>query len=190
MRIIAGQYRSRILKTLPTNDTRPTLDQVKESFFSSIGNLFDGGVVLDLFSGCGAIALECISRGFDKAICVDNNIKACQIIQDNINTLKCNNQVKVMHCDYLTVLKSLQQSFDLIYIDPPYIQQDYYLKSIQLICDKHLLSDNGIIACEVDQSLQLQTEYDQIYLWKEKKYRHNKIYIYKKRLNESKIDVE
>ena len=73
MRIIAGMYSSRRLETLPGNKTRPTLDKVKEAVFSSLGSMFDGGNVLDLYAGSGAIGLEAISRGFDHAVLVDNN---------------------------------------------------------------------------------------------------------------------
>lgn len=179
MRIIAGKYRSRILKTNPSMDTRPTLDQVKESFFSMIGGSFNQGIVLDLFSGSGAIGLECISRGFDKAICIDNNYQAVNIIKENIKALKCDNQVQVYQYDYKKALNTLQDRFDLIYIDPPYAKKDYYTNSIELILKNNLLNDNGLIACECDENLDLNIADLDLQLWKEKKYRHNKIYIFK-----------
>ena len=89
MRIIAGKYSSRRLETLPGQHTRPTLDKVKEAVFSSLGGFFDGGTVLDLYGGSGAIAFEALSRGMDKAYIVDKSRAAIQVIRKNAELLDC-----------------------------------------------------------------------------------------------------
>ena len=83
MRIIAGKYASRKLETLKGQNTRPTLDKVKEAVFSSLGGFFDGGMVLDLYGGSGAIAFEALSRGMDHACIVDKSRAAIEIIRKN-----------------------------------------------------------------------------------------------------------
>ena len=65
MRIVAGKFGSRVIQAVEGQTTRPTTDKVKEAIFSRIGPYFDGGSILDLFAGSGAISLEAISRGMN-----------------------------------------------------------------------------------------------------------------------------
>ena len=84
MRIISGTSRGTKLYTLEGNNTRPTLDRVKEPLFSIIQNKIKDSIILDLFSGSGALALEALSRGAKKAILCDNSFKAIEVIKKNI----------------------------------------------------------------------------------------------------------
>ena len=150
MRIVAGKHRSRILKTLEGVDTRPTLDKVKEAVFSKIGPYFTEGMILDLFSGNGNIALEAISRGFKKAIMVDKNKRAINVIRSNVVLLNEEDKCEIWPVDYKKALSNCQKrqfKFDLIYLDPP-----YQLKLINEILEKineyDLLQKAGIIISE------------------------------------------
>lgn len=150
MRIIAGEYRSRVLKTLPGEATRPTLDKVREAVFSHLGPYFDGGNVLDLFSGSGAIGLECLSRGFDRAVFNDKSHKAVGIIKENIASLKLQEKSEVWSFDYKMALARAQEEgyeFDLIYLDPPY-RLNLISELCELIAEKKLLKEDGIIVAE------------------------------------------
>ena len=73
MRVVAGEYGGRKLKSLEGSNTRPTTDKVKGAILNMIGPYFDGGLVLDLFSGSGGLAIEAVSRGMDHAYCVDRH---------------------------------------------------------------------------------------------------------------------
>ena len=84
MRIISGKARGTKLYTLEGTNTRPTLDRVKESIFNIIQSEIDGAQVLDLFAGSGAIGLECLSRGAEKAVLCDKSKEAIDIIKKNI----------------------------------------------------------------------------------------------------------
>jgi len=106
MRIIAGKYKSRKLKTLSGDQTRPTLDHVKESFFNRVGPFFDGGNVLDVFGGSGAIAIEFLSRGAQSASIIENNKQAIAVIKENIKLWK--KRLSFIRC----LIK--RPSFDLI----------------------------------------------------------------------------
>lgn len=86
MRIIAGKYAKRNLHTLKSNATRPTSDKVKGSLFNSLGQFFDGGQVLDLYAGSGALGIEAVSRGYDEAVLVDISGQACQVIKKMLNS--------------------------------------------------------------------------------------------------------
>ena len=81
MRIISGKYAKRNLFTLKSQITRPTSDKVKESLFNSLGQFFNGGAVLDLYGGSGALAIEAVSRGCSHAVIVDINYQALNVFQ-------------------------------------------------------------------------------------------------------------
>jgi 16S rRNA (guanine(966)-N(2))-methyltransferase RsmD len=129
MRVIAGQYKSRLLNTLPGNDvTRPTSDRVKESIFNIISNEIPNANVLDLFAGSGSLGIECLSRGANKSIFVENNINAYKNIQFNLDNLKINsNDYLLFKQDASKFLNSNKFDFkiDIIFIDPPYLSNWY-----------------------------------------------------------------
>ena len=123
MRIIAGEMRSRKLKAPEGMDTRPTADRVKEALFSILLNDLPGARVLDLYGGSGALALEALSRGAESAVIVDLSAKACQCIQENIDTLNCRDRARLLRMKDTAALAALQKqgdAFDLIFLDPPY----------------------------------------------------------------------
>ena len=84
MRVVAGNFGGCPLKTLDGKITRPTTDKVKGAIFNMIGPFFEGGRVLDLFSGSGSLAIEAISRGMDEAVLVERNRQAQAIITENV----------------------------------------------------------------------------------------------------------
>ena len=151
MRIIGGIARGSKLYTLDGLDTRPTLDRVRESLFNILQNDIKDAIVLDLFAGSGAIALESISRGAKKAVICDKNKKAIEVIKKNIDKLRMNDKVKIEFTDYEDFLNTSNEIFDFIYIDPPY-NTSYISKSIQIINKRNLLSENGIIVAETDEA--------------------------------------
>ena len=84
MRVIAGKYRSRMLKTVENNRTRPTTDKNKENLFNMIGPYFDGGNCLDLFAGSGGLGIEALSRGMEFLVAVDKQYAAFKVIKENL----------------------------------------------------------------------------------------------------------
>lgn len=147
IRIVAGEYGSRYLKTLEGNSTRPTSEKVRGAIFSSIGTYFDDGVVLDLFSGSGAMAFEALSRGFSEAYLIDNNIKAIKVLNENKNIFN-NKSINIMKLDYKKALLELKdKKFDLIYVDPPY-KLDVYNEVIDFIYEYKMLKENAYLICE------------------------------------------
>lgn len=152
MRIIAGRMKGTKLFTLDGLNTRPTLDRVKEPLFSIINFKLEDSVVLDLFSGSGALGLESISRGAKTAYLCDNSYNAVRIINQNVDKTKARNQVVVLSKSFEKVLEecSLKNiKFDIVFLDPPY-KTDYAEKATEIIVDKNLLNDNGIIIIETD----------------------------------------
>lgn len=185
MRIIAGKFRSRIIKTPKSDKTRPTTDKTRESLFNIIGPYFDGGNFLDLFAGSGAVALEAISRGFQQAICIDKNYEAIKVIKTNINDLKVQDDVKVFKGDYRKVLSMLNGSiqFNCVYIDPPYRFQDMQIIMESMI-KNDLLSPNALLIVETTKENMLEDRYDDIIKTKEYVYGISKLVFYQKEENQ------
>ena len=152
MRIIGGQNRGTKLYMLDGVETRPTLDRVKEAMFSKINFDLLDSVVLDLFSGSGALGLEALSRGAKKAYLCDNSFRAVKIIEKNIQKTKLAEKAVLISCDYMEALERLKNQnvkFDIIFLDPPY-KTDYNIKAIDLILRYNLLNENGQMIIETD----------------------------------------
>lgn len=149
MRIISGVARGTKLYTLDGENTRPTLDRVKEPLFSIIQSEIKDSIILDLFSGSGALALEALSRGAKKAILCDKSRDAIEVIKKNINKTHFEDKTKVLCMDYKKCLESLEEKSDLIFVDPPY-KLNIAVKAIGIILEKQLLSKDGLIIIETD----------------------------------------
>ena len=144
MRIIAGTYASRRLETLKGQATRPTLDKVKEAVFSALGGMFDGGTMLDLYAGSGAIGLEAVSRGMNQAVLVDQSHAAAEIIRKNIALLGCQKQTRLLAMNDRKALSLLAKEgvqFDLVYLDPPYEKQ--HNEEVMTYLVEHGMLKNG-----------------------------------------------
>ena len=102
---------------------RPTADRVRESLFNSLGQFFEGGSVLDLYAGTGALGIEALSRGFDRAVFVERDRKARDVILDNLRRTRFSDQAEVIGGGVegvLAILEGRGEAFDLIFSDPPY----------------------------------------------------------------------
>lgn len=170
MKIISGIYKGRNLSGFDIDGTRPTMDRVKESLFAMIQDNIKESIVLDLFSGSGNLGIEALSEGAKEAYLVDKNIKACKIMRENITKIGIKN-ANILNVDYkkaLVYFKDNNIKFDVIFLDPPY-NTDLIDKSINLISNYNLLSDQGIIVCEsnVLDKITYNNNYQKI---KEKKY--------------------
>lgn len=172
MRIISGTHRGAKLYTLEGNEiTRPTLDRVKESLFSMLINDLTDANVLDLFSGSGALGLESISRGAKKAVLCDSSRKAVNIINQNVQKLKVENQVEILHSDFKKALEILKErEFDIIFLDPPY-KSDFDIQAVKAIKECKLLEKDGVIVIETDSDEKIkQLECLDINILKVRKY--------------------
>ncbi len=151
MRVITGTARGRRLRTPENYDIRPTTDNVKESLFNIIQFDVEGRKVLDLFAGTGQLGIECLSRGADSVVFVDESREAVNIVKDNLKT--CGLSASVLQMDALSYLRGCGK-FDLIFVDPPY-DSNLYEEVLKIINSVDILSDGGIIICEARRDRQL-----------------------------------
>ena len=154
MRVVGGVYRHRELVWPKTLTTRPTKDMVREAIFSALSNKVNNSIVLDLFAGSGALAIEAISRGASFSYLIDNDYNALDAIKKNLERLKINN-AQVYSCDYLLALKDLihhQVKIDILFIDPPYKMNDY-----EKIINEAMpiLKNDGVIVIESNALVKL-----------------------------------
>ena len=162
MRIISGKARGTKLYTLDSMNTRPTLDRVKESIFNIIQSEIEDAIVLDLFAGSGAIGLEMLSRGAQKAILCDKSKDAIEIIKKNIEKTHMNQKAEVYNLDFNSCLEKIKnQKFDLIYIDPPY-NTDYIAQSLKKITELDIIKQEGKIILETDDEQRILKEIENI----------------------------
>lgn len=153
MRIITGTARGTKLKTLAGNDTRPTTEICKEAVFSIIQFELHDRNMLDLFGGCGQMALEALSRGAEKAVIVDASRAACEVIKENATKTKLMKQCRVITADWKEYLRgaSGRERFDLVYLDPPY-QEGILDEILHRLQYSEVLAPGAIVICESDKN--------------------------------------
>jgi 16S rRNA (guanine(966)-N(2))-methyltransferase RsmD len=120
MRIIAGEYKSRSLRSPGKKEgIRPTTDRARETLFNILNNFFDyeASKIVDLFCGTGSFGIECLSRGAEFAIFVDKDVK---LVEENIKLLKLEDNSEVVKGDALLFLRDESMDIDLVFADPPY----------------------------------------------------------------------
>lgn len=171
MRIISGKYKGKILKEIKIEGTRPTMDRIKESMFAMIQESISNSKCLDLFCGSGSLGIEALSNGADKCYFIDKNKKITDLLKENTKDIK---GCIILNKDYKDALKSFNEKFDIIFLDPPY---DLFLinDSINKIKEYDLLNTNGIIVCEYTKE-KLNDLYP---IYKERKYGDKYIKIYR-----------
>jgi 16S rRNA (guanine966-N2)-methyltransferase len=155
MRVIAGKYRRRILRSLPGLDIRPTADRLRETLFNVLtaGNpaALEGTVWLDLFAGTGALGVEALSRGAAMAYFVEGSAKAAELIRKNLHSLGVNSGFQVLHQDVLRGLSVLHQqgvSVDFAFLDPPYRLSEAYGQTLEAISSLGVVKPEGVVIAE------------------------------------------
>jgi 16S rRNA (guanine(966)-N(2))-methyltransferase RsmD len=150
LRIIAGIYRGRNLKSPPDGKTRPTSDRLRETLFNILHpRIGEETRFLDLCAGSGAVGIEAISRGVKHATFVDIARRNCALIEENLDLLQIpENQTEIILSDAEKFLKNSAGNFDIVYFDPPYSED--YLDILKKFgeTDSALLSEEGIFVAE------------------------------------------
>lgn len=152
MRVISGKSRGKKLVSLEGDNTRPTLDRVKEAMFNKIQFNIKDATVLDLFAGTGALGIETLSRGAKQVYFCDKAPEAIKVIKQNIaNTHNLDKSVIFNNdcSDTLEKLKDENKKFNIVFLDPPY-KTNLAIESLQKIIMSNLLTEDGIVIIETD----------------------------------------
>lgn len=124
MRIIAGEYRSRRLKSIPGANTRPTPDRLRETLFDILSPRIAGVTFVDAYAGTGAVGIEALSRGAGHAIFLEKNRHALEVIRQNLASLAVTWQAIVVPGPVITNLA--RHSAEIVFLDPPYdLEREY-----------------------------------------------------------------
>jgi 16S rRNA (guanine966-N2)-methyltransferase len=124
VRIIAGEFKGRRIKTPAGDRTRPTAGRVREAWFSILQAEIPGARVLDLFAGSGALGLEALSRGAVAVDFVEKHGLALEVLRANIATLGVEDRVKIHRTDALRFAERVTAPYDVAFADPPYASGD------------------------------------------------------------------
>src|SRR5688572_32102930 len=118
MRVIAGEFRSRRLKTPAGYDVRPTPDRLREALFNVLAPRIEGSVFLDAYAGSGSVGIEALSRGAARAIFIERAREAATVIRENLAELGLSKQAEVLQGRALQYLP--HRTADIVFLDPPY----------------------------------------------------------------------
>lgn len=161
IRIIAGQFRGRKLPVLMADGLRPTTDRVKETVFNWLMPYIQDANCLDCFAGSGGLGFEAISRGASAVTLVELNKLAAQQLKDNKALLKADN-IQVIQQNALDFLHNNQQSYSLVFIDPPF-RKGLAQQTAQLLSEKGLTDDALIyVEMETDHNTQIMPSHWQL----------------------------
>jgi len=155
MRVIAGTFRSRPLRSLRGLDVRPTADRLRETLFNVLTagdpQALAGTVWLDLYAGTGAVGIEALSRGAGKVYFVESAVPAAELISSNLSSLKIMEGFEVLRQDVARALPALGArgiQADYIFLDPPYRMEGAYERTLALIAETGLVHPHGVTIAE------------------------------------------
>ncbi len=150
MRVIAGDLKGKKLFSVKGLSLRPTSDRVKEAIFDILQDKVVGKRVLDLFAGTGALGIEALSRGAEKAIFVEHNPHVLAALRRNIAECRLEKKTEILACDVfkgIKILASRGEVYDLIFIDPPY-GRGLVKETLKNLSQTSLVASDGLIIAE------------------------------------------
>jgi len=150
VRIIAGKYRGRKLKSPPSLNTRPTSDRLRETLFNVVAPRIEGARFLDLCAGSGAVGIEALSRGALHVTFVDRARKMCALIEANLGLCgvseKHTEVVLSEAAEFLHARSRQGDRWDMVFFDPPYAEN--YVRVLELLGARDWLADDGLLVIE------------------------------------------
>jgi 16S rRNA (guanine(966)-N(2))-methyltransferase RsmD len=155
MRVIAGQYRRRTLRSLPGLEIRPTADRLRETLFNvlSAGNpaALAESTWVDLYAGTGAVGIEALSRGARMVYFVESSKAAAELIAANLESLGIASGFQIVKAEAGKALRQLEAAgsvADFVFLDPPYSMQDEYAKTLAALAESKLLHERSLLIAE------------------------------------------
>lgn len=170
MRITGGIHRGRKIKSPRGTTTRPTPEMVREALFNILNRKVVGSRFLDAYAGTGAVGIEALSRGADFAVFIEKDYTACKVINENITSLNLMDKALVLCSGVIESMKKLEkkvESFDIIFLDPPYYKNEIALCLDFLQHSSILKPDSTVI---IQHAWDISFEYNGFKKIKQKKY--------------------
>jgi 16S rRNA (guanine(966)-N(2))-methyltransferase RsmD len=133
MRVIAGEFRSRRLKSIPGDATRPTPERLRETLFNILARRIEGATFLDAYAGTGAVGIEALSRGARHAFFLERNRHALEIIRENLASLALERRATVVAGPVLVTMA--RTAADIVFLDPPYDLEGEYGAALELLSE-------------------------------------------------------
>jgi 16S rRNA (guanine966-N2)-methyltransferase len=162
MRIIAGKYRSRQLKSLKGMAMRPTSDRLRETLFNILGDRVAGTRFVDVFAGTGAVGIEALSRGSHQAFFIERHAPAAALIRKNLESLEIRGGARVLPVDALHGLELLEKEIErrpklatMVFVDPPYGNTEDYNRVLSFLGFAVLLDENSLVIAEHSKDFEL-----------------------------------
>jgi 16S rRNA (guanine(966)-N(2))-methyltransferase RsmD len=151
MRVIAGKYRSRTLRSLKGQALRPTSDRLRETLFNILGPTLEGATFVDLYAGTGAVGIEALSRGARHAIFVEQYAPAIALIRRNLESLAIGAEAEVLGLKVarsIDRLAALRTHAQFIFLDPPYAADQEYADTLEALGESALVAPDGRVIVE------------------------------------------
>jgi len=141
---------------MPGLDLRPTSDRLRETLFNVLtaGNpsALEGTVWVDLFAGTGAVGIEALSRGAAMVYFVESSVKAVELVQKNLKSLKITASVEVLKRDAVGAIGALKkENADFVFMDPPYRMEEAYKQTLEALAGCSFLKQGGVVIAEHDK---------------------------------------
>ena len=171
MRIIAGQYRGRVLRSPPSTAVRPTSDRLRETLFNILAPRIEGARFLDLCAGSGAVGIEALSRGASFATFVERSRKLCGLVEANLDLCKVPEEnSEVVMSDALEFIRRRQArgalAWDICFYDPPYETEYSPVLGVLGSTDSTLLQNGGTLIAEHHHKNKLPDEAGELRRWR------------------------
>jgi 16S rRNA (guanine966-N2)-methyltransferase len=155
MRIIAGKYRSRQLRSLKGLSLRPTSDRLRECLFNILGQLVAGSRFIDAFAGTGAVGIEALSRGATEAVFIERHPRAADLIKKNLASLDIRSGTRVLPIDVLQALQllssentSVSEQRIILFLDPPYANASDYDRVLSFLGSATVFTRDALVIAE------------------------------------------
>jgi 16S rRNA (guanine966-N2)-methyltransferase len=180
VQIIAGSAKGRILKSLPGLTTRPILARIKKSLFDIIKLQIGDSRFLDLYAGTGAVGIEALSRGARLAIFIEKEPAVVKIIRENLRLTRMERQGQVIQGNVFSMLGSLGQQYDIIFVGPPY-KLGVTMDTLKAVDAARLLAENGIVIAQHHFKEPAEIMVGGFEMYRQEKYGDTRLSFYRRR---------
>ena len=169
MRVIAGKFRSRLLKSLKGPALRPTSDRLRETLFNVLADRIPDSRFLDAFAGTGAVGIEALSRGARDVTFIENHVPAVTLIRRNLHSLEIRSHALVLALDALRGLRKIAANpseivspIDIVFLDPPYSAAQDYRRVLEFLGTAPFLADGSLVIAEHRSSVELPASFGRL----------------------------